>query len=132
VVKTENHDMPKLKAGHISPTPEEDAIINAGIAADPEAQELDDEWFASAKPARDVLPPEVYAKLIEKTAIRIPAAVVDLAMDNDWSAARAWREHAKLTQAQVAQRMGITLEAYMLLESEKVIESSTREKIAKR
>jgi hypothetical protein len=33
--------MPKLKVGHISPTPEEEAAINAGIAADPESRELD-------------------------------------------------------------------------------------------
>jgi uncharacterized protein (DUF4415 family) len=32
--------MPKLKAGHISPTPEEDAAINRGIAADPDNPEL--------------------------------------------------------------------------------------------
>ena len=38
----------------------------------------------------------------------IPAAVVDLAMDNEWSAARAWREHMELIQSDVARRMGIT------------------------
>jgi len=48
--------MPKLKLGHISPTPEEDAAINAGIAADPDTVELDDEWFAKARPASEVLP----------------------------------------------------------------------------
>jgi uncharacterized protein (DUF4415 family) len=58
--------MPKLKAGHISPTPEEDAAINAGIAADPDSRELDAEWFAKAKPASEVLPPEMYAALVAK------------------------------------------------------------------
>ncbi len=57
--------MPKLKVGHISPTPDEEAAINAGIAADPDARELDAEWFAKAKPASEVLPPDVYATLIE-------------------------------------------------------------------
>ena len=33
------------------PTPEEDAVINAGIAADPDTLEGDDEFFARAKPA---------------------------------------------------------------------------------
>ncbi len=56
--------MPKLKVGHISPTDEEDAAINAGIAADPDAFELDAEWFKRARPAAEVLPPEVYAGLV--------------------------------------------------------------------
>ncbi len=82
--------MPKLKAGHISPTPEEDAAINAGIAADPDSRELDAEWFANARPAREVLPPEVYAALVARrprgrpkaeetkvfTAIRLDADLV--------------------------------------------------------
>ncbi|MCL2162431.1 MAG: helix-turn-helix domain-containing protein, partial [Betaproteobacteria bacterium] len=61
----------------------------------------------------------------------IPAVVVDLAMDNEWSAARAWREHKELTQAEVAQRMGITQGAYAQLEGKKTIRKSSREKIAK-
>jgi len=55
--------MPKLKPDHISPTDEEDAAIAAGIAADPDARELDDEWFASARPAREVLPQIFGAKV---------------------------------------------------------------------
>lgn len=58
--------MPKLKVGHISPTPEEEAAINAGIAADPDSRELDAEWFAKAKPASEMLPPEMYAALVAK------------------------------------------------------------------
>jgi uncharacterized protein (DUF4415 family) len=45
-------------------TAEEEAAIQAGIAADPDTAELDDEWFAGARPAREVLPPEVYAGLV--------------------------------------------------------------------
>ncbi|MDO8347683.1 MAG: BrnA antitoxin family protein [Rugosibacter sp.] len=56
--------MPKLKPGTIIPAPEEDATINAGIAADPDARELDDEWSAKAKPASEVFPPEIYAALV--------------------------------------------------------------------
>ncbi len=59
-------DMPKLKVWHISPTREKDAAINAGIAADPDSRELDAEWFAKAKPASEVLPPEMYAALVAK------------------------------------------------------------------
>jgi len=56
--------MPTRKPGHISPTPEEDAAINAGIAADPDTVELDSEWFRRAKPASEALSPETYAELI--------------------------------------------------------------------
>lgn len=41
----------ELRPDTIVPTPEEDAAINAGIAADPDTEELDDAWFARA-PAR--------------------------------------------------------------------------------
>ncbi|MCG1054642.1 BrnA antitoxin family protein [Mycetohabitans sp. B5] len=83
--------MPKLKVGHISPTPEEDAAVNTGIAADPETHEWTDEDFAQAKPASEVLPSKVYAALVAKrprgrpkaeenkvfTAIRLDADLVD-------------------------------------------------------
>ena len=48
--------MPKLKRKIILPTPEEDARIRAGIAADPDTFEADAEWFARARPAREVMP----------------------------------------------------------------------------
>ena len=41
--------MPKLKPGHISPTPQEDAAIARGIAADPDTYELTDGEFAQLK-----------------------------------------------------------------------------------
>jgi len=59
--------MPKLKPDTIFPTDEEDAAILAGIAADPDARELDEAWFARARPAREVLPPALYAALTDKT-----------------------------------------------------------------
>jgi len=59
--------MPKLKPGTIWPTSEEEAMIQAGIDADPDARELDDEWFARARPAREVLTPAVYAALTDKS-----------------------------------------------------------------
>ena len=52
--------MPKLKPGTILPTPKEEAAINAGIAADPDSPELDDEWLKQARPAKEVLPPQAY------------------------------------------------------------------------
>jgi uncharacterized protein (DUF4415 family) len=47
-------------------TPEEDAAIQRGIDADPEAHEWTAEDFARARPAREVLPPDVYAALTGK------------------------------------------------------------------
>ena len=40
----------------IAATDGEDAAINAGIAADPDTLELDDAWFAKARPAAEVHP----------------------------------------------------------------------------
>jgi uncharacterized protein (DUF4415 family) len=42
--------MPKLKPGTIIPTQEEDARIQAGIDADPDAYSLSDEEWEKAKP----------------------------------------------------------------------------------
>ena len=56
--------MPKLKPGTIWPTPEEEVAINAGIAADPDAFELDDAWFARAKPASEFFDAQTYASLV--------------------------------------------------------------------
>ena len=50
--------MPEEKPDTMAPTPEEDAAINAGIAADPDTEELDDAWFARARPA-SVVDPEL-------------------------------------------------------------------------
>lgn len=56
----------KTRSGRVVelPTDEEDARINAGIAADPDSPELDEAWFKRARPAAEVLPPEVYAGLL--------------------------------------------------------------------
>ncbi len=42
--------MPKLKEGTIIPTKEEDAIINAGIKADPDTYELTEAEFKQLRP----------------------------------------------------------------------------------
>jgi hypothetical protein len=58
--------MPKLKPGTIIPTPEEDTKINAGIAADIDSPEWTNEDFARSRPASEMLPQALYAKLIAK------------------------------------------------------------------
>ena len=70
----------------ILPTPEEDAAINAQIAADPDDFELDEEWFKNAKPTKELFP-ETYrwamqrkadleAGVIQNVQITLPAEVV--------------------------------------------------------
>ena len=89
---------------------------------------------AGGCPAFAVIPFADYQALVKgkaKAEPGIPAAVVDLAMDNEWSASRAWREHKELTQVEVARRMGITQGAYAQLEAKKSIRKSSREKVAK-
>ena len=56
--------MPKLKPGTIIPTHDETAAINAGIASDADARELDSEWHKGAKPASEAFAPETYAALV--------------------------------------------------------------------
>ncbi len=79
---------PKVRPGTIWPTPEEAEAIRAGIDADPDAFELDEEWFAKARPAIEVVPELVIAaregrikikpfrKKKERVTIRLDADVV--------------------------------------------------------
>ena len=84
--------MPKLKSGTIIPTHDETAAINAGIAADSDARELDSEWHKGAKPASEAFAPVTYAALVAMkrprgrpkadetkvfTAIRLDADLLD-------------------------------------------------------
>jgi uncharacterized protein (DUF4415 family) len=48
------------------PTPAEEAAIQRGITQDPDNPELTDEWFAEARPASEVMPPELYAELTKR------------------------------------------------------------------
>jgi uncharacterized protein (DUF4415 family) len=65
--------MPKLKPGTILPTPEEDAAIARGIAADPDTYELSDEEFKQLRPMGR--PRAAVTK--ERITIRLSREVVD-------------------------------------------------------
>ena len=56
--------MPKLKAGSVLPTAQDDAAIAAGITADADARELGQAWDSHAKPAQEALPAQVYDALV--------------------------------------------------------------------
>ncbi|GAB1669035.1 helix-turn-helix transcriptional regulator [Mannheimia haemolytica] len=84
------------------------------------------------KPAFAVLPIATLEWLNIKTAIEtgIPSAVAGIALDNNYSALRAWREYLGLTQEEVAQRLGISQSAYSQHENAKNLRKTTRIKIA--
>ena len=70
------------------PTDEEEAAIQRGIALDPDSPELDEDFFANARPAREVMPPELYAELTASPRRRGPGkkpakAQVTLRLDQD-------------------------------------------------
>lgn len=60
----------------------------------------------------------------------IPEAVAKLALLNDYSALRAWREHLGLTQTEVASRLGISQAAYSQHENSQTLRKTTRIKMA--
>lgn len=61
----------------------------------------------------------------------VPSAVVDAVFDKNICALKAWREYLELTQAEVAQRAGMTQSAYSQHENAKTLRKPTREKLAK-
>ena len=51
-----DNDVTKMTFEDIAAKYGEEAAINAGIVADPEAFELDEGWFKRARPAREMAP----------------------------------------------------------------------------
>ncbi len=71
------------------------------------------------EPAFAVIPYEEYLHLIEAEyddKLTIPHAVVIANLDGD-SPIKAWREHLLLTQAELAERMGVSQPSLAKLES---------------
>ena len=60
----------------------------------------------------------------------IPAEVVDLSFDKGWTPLRAWREYLGLTQAEAAEKAGISQSAYSQHENSATLRKSTRAKLA--
>lgn len=91
---------------------------------------------AQGTPAFAVIPLSTFNWLKQKANIAdpletgIPEAVAKLALLNDYSALRAWREHLGLTQAEVASRLGISQAAYSQHENSQTLRKSTRIKMA--
>jgi len=62
--------------------------------------------------------------------ITIPHEVVEKLIMEKKTAIQAWREYLNLTQAEVAERMGITQAAYSQMETAKKNRKATLQKIA--
>ena len=75
--------MPKLKPSTIWPTPDEEATIYQGIAEDPDAFELDEEWFQRARPAVEVEPKSVEPHPRDSDQKCSPRSFVVVEIDSD-------------------------------------------------
>ena len=90
--------MPPLKPGHISPTPEEDAEIEAAIASDPDTREVTGELIPMTVAAPHIvaryLAEQERLKAIAKTRVtlRLDADVVSRLREDGpgWQARANW------------------------------------------
>ncbi|WP_445115006.1 helix-turn-helix domain-containing protein [Acinetobacter sp. WZC-1] len=87
---------------------------------------------ASGNPAFVILPYDDYVVLAKsnRNKITVPAAVVNLVFDHDWTPVRAWREHLRLSQVDVADKLGISQAAYSKQENSANLRVSSKTKIA--
>lgn len=79
------------------------------------------------KPAFVVIPYDEYKK--SRAESMIPHEVVCATVDGA-TPVRAWREHLRLTQAEVAERLGIAQSSYAKQEASDSLRRSSIEKIA--
>ncbi len=86
---------------------------------------------AEGKPAFAVIPYSDYLRLPQRREPTVPNDVVGKVVNDEMTPVRAWREHLGLTQADVAQRLGISQSAYAQQEAKESVRKSTREKIAR-
>ena len=88
---------------------------------------------AGGHPAFAVLPFAQYQALLAgkiKAEPSIPNAVVNAVFDRGISVVAAWREHLRLTQAEVAGHMGVSQAAFAQMEAAKRPRKATLQKIA--
>ncbi len=84
--------MPKLKPETVFPTPEEEALINEGIAQDPDSPEITDEEFATARPAIEVLGEEFIRGMRNAKFVEVP--------DEIWNDPKLWKEFSERESAE--------------------------------
>ncbi|WP_211451525.1 helix-turn-helix domain-containing protein [Collimonas antrihumi] len=81
------------------------------------------------KPVFVVMPYEEYLRAYEQDRDLIPHEVVSATVDGA-SPARAWREYLKLTQAEIAGRLGISQPSYAKQEASENLRPASINKIA--
>lgn len=80
-----------------------------------------------------LIPYESYVANRERPdeAVTLPHEVVELAVVEDKGILRAWREHLRLTQADVAKRLGVSQSAYAQMERRKTgLRHASRQRLA--
>ena len=85
---------------------------------------------ADGAPAFVVVPYAEFFSRFEQAGDLVPHAVVELVIEHEMTPAKAWRTHLRLTQDDVAQRMGVTQSAYAQLEASSRLRKASRAKIA--
>ena len=88
---------------------------------------------ANGHPTFAILPFAQYQALVhgkDKFEPGIPNAVVNAVFEREISTIAAWREHLRLTQAEIAERMGISQAAFAQMETAKRPRKATLAKIA--
>jgi len=84
------------------------------------------------KPAFVVVPYAQFRRMTGGfTPGTVPNAVVGMAFEDGMSPTKAWREYLRLTQAEIATRMGVSQAAYAQMEKAKRPRKATLAKLAK-
>ncbi len=86
----------------------------------------------NGKPTFAVIPYEEYLKLLPSSEdAAIPHEVVGLVVKKDMNLVKAWRTHLGMTQAEIAEKAGITQAALSQMEKvENKLRTGTLEKLA--
>lgn len=82
------------------------------------------------KPAFVVMPYDVYLRRFAGEETLIPHEIVSATVDGA-TPMRAWREHLRLTQSQVAKRLKVTQAAYAQMEAAAHPRKTTLDRVAR-